>query len=124
MRIPHQALINYIHCLCLFHFLVPQDGLNICWVNIRVVEPCVQGKWASLVAQSVKNLPAVQETQVQSLGWEDPLEKGMATHPAFLLGEFHGQRSLVGFSPWGRQESDTTEQLIRELWLLIFLHFM
>ena len=36
--------------------------------------------WASLVAQMVKNLPAVQETQVQSLGWEDPLEKGMATH--------------------------------------------
>ena len=55
---------------------------------------------------------------------EDPLEKGMATHPAFLPGEFHEQRSLVGFSPWGRQESDTTEQLIRELWLLIFLHFM
>ena len=80
MRIPHQTLINYVHCLCLLHFLVPQDGLNICWVNIRVVEPCVQGKWASLVAQSVKNLPAVQETQVQSLGWEDPLEKEMATH--------------------------------------------
>ena len=36
--------------------------------------------WASLVAQMVKNLPAVQETWVQSLGWEDPLEKEMATH--------------------------------------------
>ena len=36
--------------------------------------------WASLVAQMVQNLPAMQETQVQSLGWEDPLEKGMATH--------------------------------------------
>ena len=40
--------------------------------------------WASLVAQSVKNLPAVQETQVGSLGWEDPLEKEMATHSNIL----------------------------------------
>ena len=40
--------------------------------------------WASLVAQLVKNLPAVQETQVQSLGWEDPLEKEMATHSSIL----------------------------------------
>ena len=39
---------------------------------------------ASLVAQMVKNLPAMQETQVQSLGWEDPLEKGMATHSSIL----------------------------------------
>ena len=40
--------------------------------------------WASLVAQIVKNLPAVQETQVQSLVWEDPLEKGTATHSSIL----------------------------------------
>ena len=40
--------------------------------------------WASLVAQMVKNLPAVQETQVQSLGQEDPLEKGIATHASIL----------------------------------------
>ena len=40
--------------------------------------------WASLVAQSVKNLPAVQETWVQSLSWEDRLEEGMATHPSIL----------------------------------------
>ena len=40
--------------------------------------------WASLVAQMVKNLPAVQETWVQSLGWEDPLEKGMAAHSSIL----------------------------------------
>ena len=59
----------------------------------------------------VKNLPAVQETRVQSLGWEDPLEKEMATTPVFLPGEFHGQRSLVGCSPQGHKESDTTEQL-------------
>ena len=40
--------------------------------------------WSSLVAQMVKNLPAMQETQVRSLGWEDPLEKGMATHSSIL----------------------------------------
>ena len=45
---------------------------------------------ASLVAQMVKNLPAVQETQVRSLGWEDLLEEGMATHSSILPGEFHG----------------------------------
>ena len=41
----------------------------------------------------------VQETQVQSLGWKDPLEKEMQPTPVFLPGEFHGQRSLVGCSP-------------------------
>ena len=40
--------------------------------------------WASLVAQMVKNLPATQETWVQSLGWEDPLEESMATHSSIL----------------------------------------
>ena len=47
------------------------------------------------MAHMVKNLPAVEETQVQSLDWEDPLEKGMATHPVFLPRESHGQRSLA-----------------------------
>ena len=61
------------------------------------------------VVQLVKNLPAMQETQVQSLGQEDSQEKGMATHFSVLTGEFHGQRSLVGYSPWGRKESDATE---------------
>ena len=42
---------------------------------------------ASLVAQSVKNLPAVQESRVQSLGWEDPLEKEMATHSSIFAGK-------------------------------------
>ena len=55
-------------------------------------------KEASPVAQTVKNLPAMPETQVQPLDQENPLEKGMAT--VFLPGEFHGQRSLAGYSPW------------------------
>ena len=51
------------------------------------------------------------ETWVQSLGWEDPLEKGMAPHSAFLPGKYQGQRSLVGCNPWGCKESDKTVQL-------------
>ena len=57
----------------------------------------------------VKNLPAMQETQLQSLGQEDPLEKEMATHSSILAGESHRQRSLVGYSLWGQEESDMTE---------------
>ena len=63
----------------------------------------------------VKNSPAMQETQAQSLGQEDPLEKGMATTLAFLPGKSHGQRSLTGYSPWGHKESDTTELLTEHM---------
>ena len=59
----------------------------------------------------VKCLPAMQETRVRSLGWEDPLEKEMATHSSTLAWKIHGRRSLVGYSPWGRKESDMTERL-------------
>ena len=61
--------------------------------------------------QIVKNLPAMQETQVQSLGQEDPLEKENSNPPVFLPGKCHEQRSLTGYSSWGHNESDTTEQL-------------
>ena len=57
----------------------------------------------SLVAQMVKNQPAIQETQVPSLGLEDPLKKGIATTPVFLPGEFHGRRSLAGYTVYGLQ---------------------
>ena len=56
--------------------------------------------WASLVAQRVKNLPAIQETWAQSLGWEDEWKRKWQPTPVFFPGEFHGQRSLVGYSPW------------------------
>ena len=58
----------------------------------------------------VKNSPAVQETWVQSVGWEDPLEKGMATYSSILVWQIL-QRSLVGDSTWGRKALDTTEWL-------------
>ena len=68
------------------------------------------------MAQRVKNLPAMQETWVQSLGWEDPLEEGMATQSQYsCLENTHRQRSLVGYSPWGHKESDTTERLSTSL---------
>ena len=59
----------------------------------------------------VKRLPTMWETWVQSPGWEDLLEKEMATHSSILPGKSHGQRSLVDYSPWGQKELDTTEQL-------------
>ena len=57
----------------------------------------------------VNSLPAKQQTQVRSLGWEDPLEKRMATILVFLPGEYHGQRNLVDYSPWVCKELDMTE---------------
>ena len=94
----------------------------------------------SLVAQMVKNLPTMQEAQVWFLGGEDPLEKWMPPTPVFLPGEFHGQRSLVGYSPWGHKEPEMTKWLthwiekcyqwheigqiqIKSLFQLIVLHY-
>ena len=66
----------------------------------------------SLVAQMVKHLPAMRETQVRFLDWEDPLEKEMAIHSSTLLPEkSRGWKSLIGYSPCGCKESDTTERL-------------
>ena len=48
-----------------------------------------------------KESPAMQKTRIQSLGLQDPLGKEMATHSSILPGEFHGQRRLVGYGPWG-----------------------
>ena len=53
---------------------------------------------ASLVAQMIKNLPAMRETWARSLGWEDRLEKGTATHFSILAWRIHRQRSLEGYS--------------------------
>ena len=80
---------------------------NSTQLNSDTIYPDIEAD--SLVAQTVKNLPAMQETQVHSLGQEDSLEKGMATTPVFLPAEFHGRRSPVGYSPWGLKESDITE---------------
>ena len=66
-------------------------------------------KWASLVAQTVCNLLARQETWVRSLGWEDSLKKGMETHSSILAWRIPWKRSLAGYNPWGCKELDMTE---------------
>ena len=64
---------------------------------------CLEMFWAFLVAQTVKNLLAVQETQIQSLDQEDPLERGMATHSRILPGELHGRRNWWAIQSMGSQ---------------------
>ena len=61
------------------------------------------------MAQTVNRLPTMWEIRVQSLGQEDPLEKELTA--VLLLGKSQGWRSVVGYSPWGLKESDTTERL-------------
>ena len=86
-----------------FQFLSSQKITVLC---LSVLEP-----GAYLMAQMVKNLLAMWETQVQSLGGEDPWRKKWLPTPVFLPREFQGQRNLVGYSPWGCKKSDMTEQL-------------
>ena len=72
---------------------------------------CVCLIGASLVAQMVKNLPAMQETWIWFLAREDTLEKGKLPTPVLLPKEFHGQKSPAGYSTWGHKELDMTERL-------------
>ena len=69
-----------------------------------------QYSWASLVAQTVKNPPAMWKTWVQSLGWEDSLE-GMATHSSILAQRISTDRGAwqTVYSPWSCKEADATE---------------
>ena len=68
--------------------------------------------WASKLSRMVKNLTAMQETQVQSLGWEDPLEEGKGTHSSILAWEIPWTEEPGRLQSMGSQkESDTTEQL-------------
>ena len=72
--------------------------------------------WAFPVARIVKNLPAMLETQVRSLGWEEPLEKEMAIHSSILAWRIPWTEEPGGLprgklSPWGLKELDTTERL-------------
>ena len=86
-------------------------------------ERCCQNN-ASLMVQTVKNLPAIKENWLSSLGWDDPLEKGMATHSSIPAWRIPQKR---GYSPWGSKELDTTEQLTLSIHfpdpiLLYYLH--
>ena len=68
----------------------------------------------------VKNLPAMQATQVQSLIRKIPWRRAWQPTPVFLAVEFHGQRSLVGYSPRGCKDSDTTQQITLSLSLAFY----
>ena len=61
--------------------------------------------------QTVKNPSAMRKNWVQSQGWEDPLRRKWLPTAVFWPGEFHGQRSLAGYSPWGHRELDMSERL-------------
>ena len=74
-------------------------------------------KTPSLVTQSVNNMPAMWETQVSSLSWEDPWRRKWQPTPVFLPEKSHGQRSLAGYSPWGHQKSEPTERLTLSLFM-------
>ena len=76
--------------------------------------------WDSLVAQMVKRLPAVQETQVQSLDQEDALEKEMAAHSSMLSWRIPWTEEPGGLQSMGLKESDTTEQLSRAQHMALF----
>ena len=68
----------------------------------------MESRWVSLVAQLVKNLPAMQETWIQFLGWEDPLEKGMATRSSILAWRIPWTEKPGRLLSMGSQELDTT----------------
>ena len=96
----------------LFIFNWRISALQYCVVSAvhpheSAMDVCTSPSWASLVAQMVKDSLAMQETRAQSLGQEDPLEKGLAIYSSMLAWETPGQRSLVGYSPWGRRVPTT-----------------
>ena len=76
---------------------------------------------ASLVAQTVKRLPAMRETRLDSWVGKIPWRRKWQSTPALLPGKSHGQRSLIGYSPWGHKESDRTERLHFHFLILIDL---
>ena len=87
---------------------------------LRIKHMCLVSKYSPpthnfciplLEAQTVKNLPAMWETQVGSLGWEDPLEKGLATHSSILAWRIPWTEEPGGHSPWGCKQLDTTKRL-------------
>ena len=73
-----------------------------------------------LVAKAVKNLPVMQEMWVRSLGWDDPLEKGMATHSSVLAWRIPWMEEPGGLSPWGHKELDRAEQPTYILYLYTY----
>ena len=94
--LPSSSLLPFLY------FFIFLTSFLLCVVDTWY---CVFG--ASLVAQTVKLLPTMWETQVRSLGRKIPWRRKQQPTPVFMPGKSHGPRSLVGYSPWGRKELDT-----------------
>ena len=110
---PVRCSMSSSNCCFLTHVQFSWETGKMVWCShlFKEFSTVCCGQQASLGAQRVKNLPAVWETQVQSLGWEDPREEKWQPIQVFPPRNTHGQRSLVGYNPWVAKESDTTEQL-------------
>ena len=93
---------------CIIH------GVTKSWIQLNNFHFHFTFNWASLIGQSVKNLPAVQETRVRSLVRKIPWRRKWQPTPAFLPGESHRQRILAGYSPWGcKSIASLVAQLIK-----------
>ena len=122
-----------VGCHFFFQGIFPSRGLNSCLLCLLHQQagssplllpgkPVPHGKpilctslpnsWGFLVVQTVKNPPAMQQTWVRSLGWEDPLETKMATHSSILASRIPRTREPGRLLSMGLQESDMTEQLL------------
>ena len=117
------CILGFPEIIFVFYPSIP-SFLSQGYIEILEIYKMVWYTRASLVAQTVKRLSAMQEIRVWSLGWEDPRIRKWQPTPVFLPGKSHGPRSLVGYRPWGRKESDTTERLsdftftFTRLWLI------
>ena len=92
---------NFGYILRMIHWEINPNDSNFSAILLSYLH-CLPVS-ASLVAQSIKNLPAVQETRVRSLGWEDPLVKEMATHSSILAWKISGTQEPGGLQSMGSQ---------------------
>ena len=95
------CMLQFVHMLIYVKYLDISIQISFIYVGLKIIKNGgfslqLKTDGTSLVAQLVKNVPAMQETRIWSLSQEDPLEKGMTIHYVFLPGEFHGQRNLMG----------------------------
>ena len=134
MQVPalNKNTVCYYWMLCIICMGSSLCSYTICIKKITVyldtVESLIKLRDPHLVAQPVKNLPAMRETQVQSLGWEDPLEKATATHSSIFAWRIPWTEDPGGLYSTGPKESDMIEwltiitSLILSLYLLLFFN--
>ena len=99
------AQVPNLHVILIFSFSLPLTPSLLAILYSVSKLPPERAWWLS----GEESVCRAVDAWVQSLGQEDPLDEEMATHSSILAGKFHGQRSLVGYSPWGCKELDMTE---------------